>query len=172
MELLGRIITSMGARPRAAGVAVVAGDTKVVEQGSGDGLFITTTGVGLVPEGVEVGPERARPGDVVLVSGPVGDHGIAILSVREGLEFGGEIASDSAPLHGLVAAMLAAAPGAVRALRDPTRGRPCERAERARGRLGRGDRAAGARDTGPRDRGLRLGAARPGPPLRARARGA
>ncbi len=122
MELLGRLITSMGTAARAAGVAVVAGDTKVVEQGSGDGLFITTTGLGVVPEGVEIGPERGRPGDVVLVSGPVGDHGVVILSVREGLEFGGEITSDSAPLHGLVAAMLAAAPGAVRALRDPTRG--------------------------------------------------
>jgi len=122
IDVLGRIITSMAAAARSAGVEVVAGDTKVVERGSADGLFITTTGLGVLADGVNIGPERARAGDVVLVSGPIGDHGIAILSVREGLEFAGELASDSAPLHELVAAMLAAAPGAVRVLRDPTRG--------------------------------------------------
>jgi hydrogenase expression/formation protein HypE len=165
VEVLGRILTSMGAAARNAGVAVVAGDTKVVERGSGDGLFITTAGVGLVAEGVEIGPERARPGDAVLVSGPVGDHGIAILSVREGLEFGGEILSDSAPLHGLVAAMLAAAPGAVRALRDPTRGGLAS----ALNELALASGVAielQERHPGSRDRRLRLGPPRPGPALR------
>ena len=122
LETLELVVQSMGAAARAAGVEVVAGDTKVVERGHGDGLYITTAGIGVIPGGVEVGPGRIRAGDVVLVSGPVACHGMAILSVREGLEFGGSIASDTAPLHGLVAAMLAAAPGAVHALRDPTRG--------------------------------------------------
>ncbi len=122
LATLALVAESMGAAARAAGVEIVAGDTKVVERGHGDGLYITTAGVGVVPDGVEVGAERIRAGDVVLVSGPVACHGMAILSVREGLEFGGSIASDTAPLNGLVAAMLAAAPGAVHALRDPTRG--------------------------------------------------
>jgi hydrogenase expression/formation protein HypE len=112
----------MGAAARAAGVAVVTGDTKVVEQGKGDGVFITTTGVGVVPDGVEVGGDRARPGDVVLVSGHIGDHGMAIMSLRESLAFVSEIQSDSAALHGLVAEVLAAGGVGVRVLRDPTRG--------------------------------------------------
>jgi hydrogenase expression/formation protein HypE len=111
----------MGTAARAARVPVVCGDTKVVQKGKGDGVFITTTGVGVVPEGVEISGDRARPGDRILVSGTVGDHGVAILSHREHLAFETTIRSDSAALHGLVAAMLAAVPG-IRCLRDPTRG--------------------------------------------------
>ena len=118
---LERIVISMAAASRAAGVPVVTGDTKVVERGKGDGVFITTTGVGVVPQGIEISGELARPGDAVLVSGSIGDHGIAILSKRENLEFETEIRSDSAALHELVAAMVAAVP-TIRCLRDPTRG--------------------------------------------------
>lgn len=118
---LERIVISMAEAARAAEVAVVTGDTKVVEAGKGDGVFITTTGVGVVPEGVEISGERAEPGDAILVSGSIGDHGIAILSKRENLEFETEIRSDSAALHGLVAAMVEAVP-AIHCLRDPTRG--------------------------------------------------
>ncbi len=100
---------------------IVTGDTKVVERGNGDGVFITTTGVGVVPAGIEISGERARPGDVVLVNGFIGDHGVAIMSLRENLEFGTSIRSDTAALHGLVAAMLAAVP-TLHCLRDPTRG--------------------------------------------------
>ena len=120
---LRRLVESMAAASKAAGVPVVAGDTKVVEQGKGDGVFIATTGVGVVPRGRDIGGARARPGDVVLLSGTIGDHGVAVLSRRESLEFETTIESDSAALHTLVAAMLAAAPeGHVHVLRDPTRG--------------------------------------------------
>ncbi|MBK1711066.1 AIR synthase-related protein, partial [Marichromatium gracile] len=95
--------------------------TKVVERGSGDGVFISTTGIGIIPNGVDTGGHRARPGDAILVSGSIGEHGVAIMSKREGLTFETEILSDSAALHGLVAQMLAVAPG-LRVLRDPTRG--------------------------------------------------
>jgi hydrogenase expression/formation protein HypE len=118
---LKRIVESMAAASRAAGVPVVTGDTKVVERGKGDGVFITTTGFGAVREGVTVAGDRIRPGDRVLVSGTLGDHGVAIMSRRENLTFETTIESDTAALHGLVAAMLDAAPG-LRALRDPTRG--------------------------------------------------
>jgi hydrogenase expression/formation protein HypE len=118
---LQRVVESMAAAARAAHVPVVCGDTKVVQKGKGDGVFITTTGVGVVPEGVEISGDRARPGDRILVSGTVGDHGVAILSHREHLAFETTIRSDSAALHGLVAAMLAVAPG-IHCLRDPTRG--------------------------------------------------
>jgi hydrogenase expression/formation protein HypE len=101
---------------------VVAGDTKVVDRGRGDGVFINTTGLGVVADGVEIAPRRARPGDHVLLSGPIAEHGIAILSVREGLEFESPVVSDSAALHGLAAAVLAAAGDALHVLRDPTRG--------------------------------------------------
>lgn len=118
---LGRVAAALGEAARAAGVSVVAGDTKVVDRGHGDGMFVTTSGVGVVPDGVHIGPTRARPGDAVLVSGPIGLHGVAVLSVREGLEFGTEIRSDCRPLHGLVAGLLAAGVD-VHVLRDPTRG--------------------------------------------------
>ena len=118
---LARIVASMAQAAREAGVPVVTGDTKVVEAGKADGVFITTTGVGCLAEGIEVSGANARPGDAVLVSGFVGDHGMAIMSLREGLEFGTTIRSDTAALHGLTAAMLAAVPQ-MRVLRDPTRG--------------------------------------------------
>jgi len=118
---LGRIADVMGRAAREAGVTIVAGDTKVVDRGHGDGVYINTAGVGMIADGVDIGPERARPGDVVLVSGAIGEHGIAVMSVREGLEFGSEIRSDTAPLAGLVADLLEAGVE-VRALRDPTRG--------------------------------------------------
>ncbi|TFH86562.1 hydrogenase expression/formation protein HypE [Billgrantia azerbaijanica] len=118
---LRRIVQSMAAAARDAGVPVVTGDTKVVERGKGDGVFINTTGIGVVPDGVQLSGDRARPGDAILVNGTLGDHGVAIMSQREGLSFGTRIVSDSAALHGLVAGLLAGAPG-LRCLRDPTRG--------------------------------------------------
>jgi hydrogenase expression/formation protein HypE len=120
MEVLGAVVASMADACERAGVALVTGDTKVVEKGSADGLFITTAGFGVVPEGVEVGPERARPGDRVIVTGPVGSHGVAVMSRRQGITFEGQLGSDSAPLTQLVQAMLGA--GDVRCLRDATRG--------------------------------------------------
>lgn len=120
LEVLGAVVQAMAEACRRAGVALVAGDTKVVERGAADGLYITTAGIGVVPEGVEVGPERARPGDRVLVSGPVASHGVAVMSRRAEIAFSGDLASDSAPLTGVVQAMLAA--GDVRCLRDATRG--------------------------------------------------
>jgi len=118
---LGGIVDRMGAAARQAGVVLATGDTKVVDKGHGDGLYVNTTGIGLVPAGVHIGPDRARPGDVVIVSGTLGDHGMAIMSVREGLEFESMIESDSAPLNGLVAEMLAVSQQ-IHVLRDPTRG--------------------------------------------------
>jgi len=118
---LERVVASMAHAATTAGVPVVTGDTKVVERGKGDGVFITTTGVGMVPAGVEISGDRARPGDAVLVSGSLGDHGVAIMSSRENLEFETRIESDSAALHGLVGDMVAAVPG-IHCLRDPTRG--------------------------------------------------
>ncbi len=121
LEDLRRIVRSMAGAAARAGVAVVAGDTKVVERGHGDGVFINTTGVGVIPDGVDIGPHRIRPGDVVLINGTVGDHGIAVLSQREGLGFETDLVSDSAPLDDLVRALLEAAPH-THCLRDPTRG--------------------------------------------------
>lgn len=118
---LERIVASMAHASKAAGVPIVTGDTKVVEKGKGDGLFITTTGVGVVADGVAVSARNAKPGDAILVSGYLGDHGVAIMSLRNGLEFETTITSDSAALHGLVADMLNVAPG-IHCLRDPTRG--------------------------------------------------
>jgi hydrogenase expression/formation protein HypE len=118
---LERIVISMGRAARDAEVKIVCGDTKVVEQGKGDGVFITTTGVGVVPEGVSIAGDCACPGDLILISGPIGDHGIAVLSRREHLEFETAIESDSNPLHTLVAQMVAAVPQ-IHCLRDPTRG--------------------------------------------------
>jgi hydrogenase expression/formation protein HypE len=118
---LKRIVESMAAASREAGVPVITGDTKVVEQGKGDGVFITTTGFGVVPHGVDISGDRARPGDAILVSGTIGDHGVAIMSLRENLTFETTIESDTAALHGLVATMIDAVP-TIRCLRDPTRG--------------------------------------------------
>ncbi len=118
---LRRIVESMARAAREARVPVVAGDTKVVEQGSGDGVFITTTGVGVVAPNLNMSGDRARAGDQVLVSGPLGDHGVAIMSLRENLSFSTTVESDTAALHGLVAAMVAAVPD-IRCMRDPTRG--------------------------------------------------
>ena len=121
IQELGDIVESMARAAKAAGVVLVTGDTKVVDRGHGDGIFITTTGVGILADGVEIGPGRVRPGDTVLVSGTIGDHGMAIMSVREGLEFESAIVSDTAPLNHMIAALVAAGVD-VRALRDPTRG--------------------------------------------------
>jgi hydrogenase expression/formation protein HypE len=121
LDELGVIARTMGRDARDAGVAIVTGDTKVVDAGHGDGVYLNTSGIGLVPAGVDLGAHRVRPGDRVLVSGPIGAHGIAVLSVRDGLEFGSAIVTDSAPLHGLVGALLEAGV-AVSVMRDPTRG--------------------------------------------------
>ncbi len=118
---LKRIVESMAQASREAGVPVVTGDTKVVEQGKGDGVFITTTGVGVVREGVNLSGDLAKPGDKILLSGTIGDHGMAILSQREGLTFSAPIVSDTAALHGLIATMLDSGVK-LRVLRDPTRG--------------------------------------------------
>lgn len=118
---LKRIVASMAQAARDAGVPIVTGDTKVVEQGKGDGVFITTTGVGVMREGVHLSGELARPGDSILLSGSIGDHGMAILSQREGLEFSAPIVSDTAALHGLIETMLDSG-AQLRVLRDPTRG--------------------------------------------------
>jgi hydrogenase expression/formation protein HypE len=115
------VVDVMAMAARAAGVRIVTGDTKVVERGHGDGVYINTAGIGVVPPGVAVGAAPIRAGDVVLLSGMIGDHGMAIMSVREGLAFESRIESDTAPLHGLVAAMLEVCPD-IRMLRDPTRG--------------------------------------------------
>ncbi|MFJ6752607.1 hydrogenase expression/formation protein HypE [Streptomyces sp. NPDC091266] len=121
MSVVARVAEAMGAAARAAGVEVVTGDTKVVEAGHGDGVYLNTAGIGLIPAGVDLRPQRVVPGDVVIVSGDIGVHGVAIMSVREGLEFGVEIESDCAALGGLVETMLAVTPD-LHALRDPTRG--------------------------------------------------
>jgi len=120
LEELSRITASMAAAARAAGVTIVTGDSKVVNRGSADKLFITTTGIGVVPDGVAISASNARAGDKVILSGTIGDHGMAVFSKRENLEFEAAIESDTAPLHRLVEAMLAA--GEIHALRDPTRG--------------------------------------------------
>jgi hydrogenase expression/formation protein HypE len=118
---LARVVESMARAANEAGVPVVTGDTKVVERGKADGVFITTTGVGVVPEGVSISGNLARPGDAILASGTIGDHGVAVMSKRENLGFETTIESDTAALHGLVAVMLEAAPR-IHCLRDPTRG--------------------------------------------------
>jgi len=119
---LAAIVQEMAAAARTAGVQIVTGDTKVVERGHGDGCYINTAGMGVLRPGIAVGPHRAKPGDVILVSGTLGDHGMAIMSVREGLEFESQIRSDCAALNGLIADVLAAAGDGVHAMRDPTRG--------------------------------------------------
>jgi hydrogenase expression/formation protein HypE len=121
LAVVGQVAQDMGEAARAAGVAIVTGDTKVVDAGHGDQVYVNTAGIGLIPAGVDIRPQRAAVGDVIIVSGAIGVHGIAIMSVREGLEFGTEIRTDSAALHTLVAAMLSACRD-LHALRDPTRG--------------------------------------------------
>ena len=121
METLGRICASMARACREADVQIATGDTKVVNRGHGDGIFINTSGIGLIAEGANIAPNRAEPGDAVIVSGTMGDHGIAVMSVREGLKFQTELRSDTAPLWSLVHAMLAESPD-LHCLRDATRG--------------------------------------------------
>jgi hydrogenase expression/formation protein HypE len=121
IAVLERLARSMGRAAREAGVAIVTGDTKVVEQGAADRVFINTAGVGVVPRGTNICADRAQPGDALIVNGTLGDHGVAILLARDQLALEAEIASDSQPLHGLVAAMLAACPD-IHCLRDATRG--------------------------------------------------
>ncbi|MBL0174956.1 MAG: hydrogenase expression/formation protein HypE [Ignavibacteria bacterium] len=121
MEELWRVAVSMREAADRAGVSIVTGDTKVVDRGKGDGLFINTAGVGTIAPGVDIAPANARPGDRIILSGAIAEHGIAILSVREGLAFETEILSDAAPLNHLVQSMLAAATS-IHVLRDPTRG--------------------------------------------------
>jgi hydrogenase expression/formation protein HypE len=121
IETLRRVVTSMHQAAAKAGVPVVTGDTKVVEKGSADALFINTTGIGRVRDGISLSASQARSGDAILVSGFLGDHGIAILAEREGLQFETQVTSDSAALHTLVASLLQATQE-VRCLRDPTRG--------------------------------------------------
>jgi hydrogenase expression/formation protein HypE len=119
---LERIAESMGEASREAGVPIITGDTKVVERGKADGVFISTAGVGMVPEGLDLRSDAARPGDAVIISGSIGDHGVAVMSKRENLEFEVDILSDSASLHTLVATMVAAGGQYLRLMRDPTRG--------------------------------------------------
>ena len=119
---LAAIVEAMAKAAATAGVKIVTGDTKVVERGHGDGCYINTAGIGLLRPGITVGPHRAQPGDAILVSGTIGDHGMAIMSVREGLEFESQIRSDCAALNGMIAEVLAAAGAAIHAMRDPTRG--------------------------------------------------
>jgi hydrogenase expression/formation protein HypE len=121
-DLLDRVLDTMGAAARAAGVSVITGDTKVVERGKADGLYLNTTGVGVLVPGFAPAPSRVRPGDAVLVSGPIGRHGIAILSARDDIAFETGLESDTAALHPLVEILREAAGAAVHALRDPTRG--------------------------------------------------
>ena len=121
LATLGAIVDSMAAAAQKAGVHLITGDTKVVDKGHGDGVYINTSGVGVIPEGVNIGPHRAQPGDVVILSGTIGDHGMAVMSVREGLAFETAIESDTAALNHLVAAMLAVT-NDIHVLRDPTRG--------------------------------------------------
>ena len=119
---LRRIAVSMAEAARAAGAPIITGDTKVVERGKADKVFVATAGVGVAPSGLNLSSDAARPGDVVILSGTIGDHGVAVMSKRENLEFETEIRSDSAALHGLVAEMVAAAGPSLRVMRDPTRG--------------------------------------------------
>jgi hydrogenase expression/formation protein HypE len=122
LNQLAAIVGAMAQAAATAGVKIVTGDTKVVEHGHGDGCYINTAGVGLLRPGITVGPHRAQPGDAILVSGTIGDHGMAIMSVREGLEFESQIRSDCAALNGMIAEVLAAVGTAVHTMRDPTRG--------------------------------------------------
>jgi hydrogenase expression/formation protein HypE len=122
MASLARIVEDMARAAQTAGVQIVTGDTKVVERGHGDGIYINTAGVGMLREGSQIGPTQARPGDAILLTGTIGDHGMAIMSVREGLEFEAAIASDTAALNGLIENILDVGGSSVHVMRDPTRG--------------------------------------------------
>jgi len=122
MEVLAGVVSRMSQAAQRANVRIIAGDTKVVDRGHGDGIFINTTGIGFIPPGIALGARWVRPGDVVLINGPIGNHGMAVMSVREGLQFEADILSDTAPLHDLVAMLIKAVGDALHALRDPTRG--------------------------------------------------
>ncbi len=121
-ELLERVVISMAETARSAGVRIVTGDTKVVERGAADGIFINTAGIGVVPPGLALGPKQLRPDDVILINGPIGDHGMAVMLQREEFSFGSTLSSDCAPLNGLIADLLDAVPGGVHCMRDATRG--------------------------------------------------
>jgi hydrogenase expression/formation protein HypE len=122
MQDLWQVVQAMQQAAQAVGVPIVTGDTKVVDRGKGDGVFINTTGLGRVPAGIELAPTRARPGDVIVLNGAIAEHGIAIMSLREGLEFETTLQSDSAPLHDLSARLLDIMKERAHVLRDPTRG--------------------------------------------------
>ena len=122
LDTLERVVRSMADTASTAGVQIVTGDTKVVNRGAADGLFISTAGIGAVPAGRRLTPANLQPGDQILINGTIGDHGAAVMMQREGLSFQSSLLSDCAPLNGLTAALLAACPGAVRCMRDPTRG--------------------------------------------------
>ncbi|NLI29834.1 MAG: hydrogenase expression/formation protein HypE [Nitrospiraceae bacterium] len=121
-ESLARVLASMKAAAQKAGVRIVAGDTKVVDRGKGDGIFINTAGVGVIPQEILLGARQVRAGDRILISGQIGNHGVAVMAERNGLTFEPPLMSDCAPLNGIVAELLAAVPGSVRIMRDPTRG--------------------------------------------------
>ncbi len=121
LDVLRQVVKSMAEAARAAGVSIVTGDTKVVDRGKGDGIFINTAGIGLVPDGVHISPQSVRPGDAILLSGDLGCHGVAVLSVREGLSFAGAVQSDSAPVHGVVEDLIVSNVE-IHCLRDLTRG--------------------------------------------------
>ncbi len=157
---LCRVVESMRDAASEAGVQLVTGDTKVVNRGKGDQIFITTTGLGVIETPVEISADRARPGDKIILSGFIGDHGMAIMSQRENLEFEGAIESDCAPLHGLVSTMLEVTGSdgrpAIHCLRDPTRGGRSDHVERDRRPLASRNAAAGARHSRARDGERRL----------------
>ncbi len=121
LDVLQQVVNSMAKAAQAAGVSIVTGDTKVVDRGKGDGIFINTAGVGLVPSGIRIVPTSIQPGDAILVSGDLGSHGVAVLSVREGLTFAGDVTSDSAPLHQVVGELIESRIE-IHCLRDLTRG--------------------------------------------------
>ena len=166
MRDLERVVASMAEACRdGRGVSLVTGDTKVVDRGKGDGIYVNTSGIGRVREGVDVGPARAAAGDAVIVSGPIGDHGIAVMAAREGIEFETRLLSDSAPVVAPGAALLAAVPRHPRAARPHAR-RPGDGAVRDRALLERGDPPRGGRDPGAGGGARRLRAARLRPALR------
>ena len=165
MRDLERVVASMAAACRAVGVSLVTGDTKVVDRGKGDGIYVNTSGIGRVRDGVAVGPNRAAAGDAVIVSGPIGDHGIAVMAAREGIDFETELVSDSAPVVEPVRALLEAVPGTHVPARPDAR-RPRDRAVRDRDLVERRHSPRRGRDPGARGGARRLRAARLRPAVR------